>query len=148
MHAAADGEGRRQLRRQGKRAAGPAGPAALLACKGQPLAEPVEIKKLELWTKKGLPERLKLRSANLTKKYRGGLFYDFPSRERTCAGEARPSGYFAVFSSTPAFWRAWRLIASKLSALMTCSIRQASPVATEGVTPSAVSQSDSRVCRS
>ena len=42
----------------------------------------------------------------------------------------------------------WRLIASKLSALMTCSIRHASSAAVDFSTPSAASQSDKKVCRS
>lgn len=42
----------------------------------------------------------------------------------------------------------WRLIASKLSALMTCSIRHASSAAVDASTPSAASQSDKKVCRS
>ena len=40
--------------------------AADMTCKREPPAEPVEIKKHQLWTKKEHPDKLKLGSANLT----------------------------------------------------------------------------------
>ena len=69
--------------------------------------------------------------------------------------QARTKGIICtacVYISLSYFNGSWTptlaLIAAKLSTLITCSMRQASSAATFGETPSEVSHSDKKVCRS
>ena len=58
-----------------------------------------------------------------------------------------PAAGFYCGRDQVCFWTKLRM-ASKLSALMTCSMRQASSAATMGSTPRLLSQAERKVCRS